>query len=189
AEISASFQSFDPTSLSQAPRDPNVADAYRTMTTPPRPVSPPPLDARAYVHAAADGVIPPIPPIPPMPGEDPVAVELERRAAAKGMAFPDQTRGVNASSKDRWPTILTAGLVAVGATVIMSLLAHPQREEGPIALGFYLIGGTIGAMLVHFKILARQAVRNPFTDRLLYAAGGFVCALPGLVIGSEHDGS
>src|SRR5262249_30699134 len=60
AEISASFQSFDPTSLSQAPRDPNVADAYRTMTTPPRPVSPPPLDARAYVHAAADGVIPPI---------------------------------------------------------------------------------------------------------------------------------
>lgn len=192
ANISASFQSFDPTSLSQVARDPDAAEAPRTLTTPPRPPAPPPLDARAVAGVLTDGPIPPIPPIPPMPGEpgrDAGRAQPIRGGAADWNRW--NPRGGDdpavATPRERWPAGLTAGIVLVACTALLTVFSRSRQDETAIALGFYLAGGTIGALLTHFAILRRYAMRSPLIDRLLYGAGGLVCALPGLIVASDRE--
>ncbi len=83
--LSTELASFDPSSLTLAPRDPEAHDPQRTMTTPPRRPRQPTLDVREIdprLGRLSGTSIAEIPEIPPLPDEQVDNVEKRKRHAA-----------------------------------------------------------------------------------------------------------
>lgn len=181
--ISTEMASFDPASLTHIRRDESVPDHDRTRTTPYARPRVPVLDARDIAET-------PLPEIPPLPGE---------RGDKKYVYHADVGQrirdGLNvarehgiAVGRERWPTLLTMVVITVAVSGGCYLIAGGQREEMPIALGLIMAGATVGALLNHFVLAARMVGGDGFPGRIMCAAFGFVCMIPGFIVANEAGG-
>lgn len=205
-EINASFSTFDPRSLSQAPRRDPADDLDRTMTTPPRVPPLPSLDVRGAAPAPQPQQVllsdlPAIPPIPPLPGErqrhgERVAdwrqggrVAGVRMRIFGGVAQPAMAQApqqlVQSEMRKSWPTMITL-LVVMGASAGLLTTIVDQNGEGAAAFGLCLLGGTAGILLSHLKLLANMQPRSAVVDHIVVAATATVFMIPGIAIAAEE---
>jgi hypothetical protein len=170
-ELSASIASFDPATLSGVPRGEPVDDPDRTVTTPPKPPPIPPLDARA----AAEPVL-----------AQPIADERARRAhrGARAARHVDAAfEKVGLDPRQRRPQVLTLLVVVVAVAMGLGLISgNGDWPQAAVAVGLFLIGGTIGPLLAYSKILQRNLTRNSFLDRIVYAGTAVVFMIPAIAM-------
>jgi len=173
-ELSASIASFDPAMLSGVARGEPVDDPDRTVTTPPKPPPVPPLDARA----AGEPVL-----------AQPIADEHARRAhrgARAGRRVDATFEWIGLDPRKRRPQVFTLLVVVVAVAMGLGLISgHGDWPEAAVAVGLFLIGGTIGPLLAYFKILQRNLTRNSFLDRIVYAGTGAVFMIPAIGMSSD----
>jgi hypothetical protein len=200
-EISAGITSFDPRSLSNIPRVPLADDAARTVTTPHLPPPLPSMDARAAAAkglremgrriagvAASPGGLPPIPPIPPLPGERGDR-HAQRVQTWRQQVDPDAMPYAQISEtyphgrgNAAWAFAFAAVLLASSGLLGAMVRGEP---EAVIGFGLMLLGGTVGTLLAHMKILASMQPRNAVVDRAVGASVAFACMLPGYAVAKE----
>lgn len=180
-EIVRSMAGFDATSLSAVRRMPGATDGGETITAPPLP-PPPPLDVREAWRAG------------PTRRLEHLARRLEHKAAKLerrlgGGALSEQPAAADSPRPARRPQIFILALVAVAIAAVLGLL-HPRglRSEPPAAvpLLIFLVGGTIGPLLVHLRFLSRALTRNALLDRLAYGSMAALFMLPGYLIAVEE---
>ncbi len=190
AEVSASVDAFDATSLSQVPRVPEAADPDQTMTArPPVPPPPPPMDARAIAERE----------IPERLKRklDRFSRKMEQKAKTLERRFG---LGVEKRHKKRaerhdvpgvtrgswfWHTVLL-GAITLAVALVLSRFQSPRDVEDRFGFLMLLIGGAvIGPLFTHLRLLRSVLARNAMFDRLAYAsvAGAFV--FPAFMVGSE----
>jgi len=173
-ELSASIASFDPAMLSGVARGEPVDDPDRTVTTPPKPPPVPSLDARA----AREPVL-----------AQPIADEQARRAhrgARAGRRVDATFERLGLDPRKRRPQVFTLLVVVVAVAVGLGLISERNLPEAAVAVGLFLIGGTIGPLIAYFKILQRNLTRNSFLDRIVYAGTGIVFMIPAIGMSAEE---
>ncbi|MBL8879527.1 MAG: serine/threonine protein kinase [Phycisphaerales bacterium] len=197
------LSNFDPSSIRQVPRSPDAVDPERTMTTPPRPIPPPPLDARAMRDLRS--------PAPMNPGARPVAeverlsrklqeklTSWEKRLAKRGVApHPRNLETVARASRLDQPArgrkfVSMLQLFGICAAVSAVLALMMGANDGEEIIGFmatsmmFVVGATFSLMVTHMLLLPRLVFRAGILDRLTYAVVGALCLLPGMVVAGEY---
>ncbi|MBU0637444.1 MAG: serine/threonine protein kinase [Planctomycetes bacterium] len=200
AELNESMASFDPTLLSRVSRQESDEDLERTVTQVP-PLPPvPSLDVRA--PGVGDKVAERL-----EKRAEKFARKLEKKAAGweKKLADKWNAAGAHAASPPAVPTpdaearreirrqrraqIFVLAAVAIGAAVGMAVLTSSlYTGEITAALSFYIIGGTVGALLAYFRVIQRSLTRNTVMDRFAYAGIAAVCMVIGLGPADEVGG-
>ena len=193
ADISRSVGAFDHSALTQVPRSVEASDADATVTAP-RPVPVPPLDVRGLALpdlAAARGALPPR----LQQKLDYLTRKLEKKAARIERRFgPPRGQRPAASPATAAPRVHRRAqvfiLLAVTAAIAVALglltVARGPAESRVVAMGLFLIGGTLGPLLAHLRFLQRSPTRNTLLDRLAYASIGGLFMLPAFGVASEE---
>ena len=190
--IHESLATFDASVLTQVARVPSdVADADRTLTTPPRRPPVPVLDAR---EALGQGSLPPLPP----KVHKKVSKKLDKarkklaKKAEKVAAFRtrldeiDRRRAGQSRARPPargWSQVLMAGFVLFAVAGGLALM-NPRDEVFGVVL-LYLFGGTVGTLLGYRFIANSIPASMSFMSRVAYAATGFVCMLPAYAAAGE----
>lgn len=197
------LSNFDPSSIRPVARTPDAVDPERTMTTPPRPIPPPPLDARAMRGMRT--------PAPVNPGTRPVAeverlsrklqeklASWEKRLAKRGVApQPRPALTVAKTSRLDHPgrsrkfvsVLQLFGICAAVSAVLGLTMGANDGEEivGFMVTSLLIVAGATSALtLTHFVLLPRLVFRAGILDRLTYAVIGALCILPGVVAADEY---
>ncbi|MFN0137128.1 MAG: serine/threonine-protein kinase [Phycisphaerae bacterium] len=181
--ISTEMASFDPASLTHVRREEEPGDHDRTRTTPYERPRVPVLDAREIADA-------PLPEIPPLPGER--AENKYVYHADIGQKIRDgleiaREQGLTVG-RERWPTLLTMAVITVAVAGGCFVISGNKSEEMPIAIGLMMAGATVGALLNHFVLAKRMVGGEGLPGRIMCAAFGFVCMIPGLIVADEAGG-
>lgn len=187
AELNADLESFDASALSQVPRSAEAGDNEATVTSPPRPPPVPPLDVREV----------------PVAGRLPErlqrkldhlnrkledkATKLERKFGVRRAGAEYEGGGAKAPAVNRRAQIVVLALVTVAIAVVLGLLAGGRgpTESRVAALAFFIVGGTVGPLFAHLKLLTRWWTRSVLVDRLAYASVGGLCMLPAFGIATD----
>jgi serine/threonine protein kinase len=197
SEIGDQIRSFNPATLSGAPRFPDASDEDNTQTAPGRrvPPLPPVMDARDAGDARG---FPPIPPIPGMPGKPETG--RERRVRRKWEKLQgvrefgrkmlekdaERDRAVIDQARRFGPPVLAIGIPTIAIGVGLGLLSGTGKEEAAIAMALLMVGGLLGPLVAHFKIAAHVPANNWVLERFLYAASALVFMIPGIAIALEE---
>lgn len=199
------LSNFDPSSIRAVPRPADAADPERTLTTPPRPISPPPLDARAA--GAGRGA--------PLPVGARPAAEVQRltrklqekidgwekRLSKRGVTTSSEAARNQARSAVSVSHVPMRKIASIVQLLILSLVVGGiaslffRANDPEEIIGFaatctlFNAGATIALLLGNLLILPRLVFRAPIMDRLTYAALGFVFMLPGMFAAAEFHRS
>lgn len=197
------LSNFDPSSIRAAPRPADAADPERTITTPPRPIPPPPLDARAGTAGRM--------PTPPAGARPAAEVERlarklqekidgwEKRLAKRGVTPSSETARKQARADDKTEPsgkprkfasiaqLIAISLVVGGVASLFFRANAPDEIFGFAATcTLFNAGATIALLMGHLLILPRLAFRAPLLDRLTYVTLGLVFMIPGMLAAAEY---
>ena len=196
-DVSQSVAAFDASALTQVPRSPEASDLAQTVTSPHRPPPIPPLDVRA-----AD-----------LSQELPERLQrklehlnrkLERRGAKLEKKFGPrrgrEKRKVVPGERPaggRWAQSFILLAVVVGIALVLGLLGGAtskdlkwpvNHETRVMVFVLLMIGGTVGPLLTHLRLLPRTMLRNSVLDRLAHASVAGLFMLPAYGIAAdEHE--
>lgn len=185
-EITAGFNSFDPSSLASNYQRGTAADEpVRTVTTPPRQVPVPPLDVHApppFVSPAAGG----IPEIPRLPDER----AAYRRGAAPGAAASSSGTGawlfdLVRNVRGRWPIALSFAAVLVLVAGLAGTI-NGADDTAPLAVGWFLLMGAFTVLYAQLSIIPRSSEDNPLVEKIVTASIAGALMLPGVLIGNRN---
>jgi len=189
-DVGRSIDSFDATSLSRVPRAPEASDQDPTLTSPHRP-SPPPLpsmDVRA--------------PLPGQPLPERLQRKLDRlneklaRKAAKleqklgprrgGVPIPAAPAATPKVNRRGQMFVLLA--VAAAISVAFGSLAGSGRspETWAVCIALFIIGGTVGPLIAHLRLLRNSPLRNTLLIRLAHASMAGLLMLPAFGIAADE---
>jgi hypothetical protein len=196
ADINASLESFDVSTLSQIPRSPEAVDAD-TLTAGhlPAPPPPPPMDVRDAAWGGPAGG-------EPLPERlqrrldhlsrrlEHKAAKLERKLGRRKDKPRPEPAGMPRANRRAQIFVLLAILSALSI-----VLAAPYSRHGGdpaqriFAVGLLLAGSVIGPLLAHLRFLQHALTRNTVVDRLAYASVAGVLMLPGYMLAEDlHRG-
>ncbi len=192
-EVTAGFNSFDPSVLaSNYQRGAAAEEMDRTVTTPPRRAPVPALDVHGAVPfpAATADVIPDIPPLPdearPMrrqPGAAPHgAAPYAAAPAGIGTWLADSAR----NARLRWPVALSFGVILLAAAGLAGSVDR-ARDAAPISIGWFLLSGTFAALFAQLSVIPRAPEQNPFVERIMTASIAGAMMIPGALIGGGDN--
>src|SRR5262249_51465232 len=99
-------------------------------------------------------------------------------AVSDSLGAPPSQRG----SKASWLFAYFAVLFAVSG--VLGTAMH-GKEEAIVGFALMLLGGTVGTLLSHIKVLPGLHPRNGVIDRAVGASIAFACMLPGYAVGSD----
>ncbi|MEP0847759.1 MAG: serine/threonine protein kinase [Phycisphaerae bacterium] len=194
AGVRETLSTFDPLSISTIPRASGGHDPERTQTSPPGRAWRPELDVRDLEA----GGLPPIPPIPPIPGaRGAAAPSAPHRPARHEPRIAPAPRGELVSfehaeagnRRGRWAQGVVVLMMAVATAIVLALTVRKGSEETGAAIAFMLLGGTLGVLAAHFKLVRRMLTPHPFIARAVYAMTACILMAPGMGIAADANAS
>lgn len=187
-EVTAGFNSFDPSVLaSNYQRGAAADEPDRTLTTPPRRAPVPPLDVHGPVPfpAATADVIPDIPRLPDeaRPGGRHAAVQGGGPYAPPGLGswMVDSARNV----RTRWPVALSFAVILIAGAGLAGSVHG--RDSAPVSVAWFLLSGTFAALFAQLSVIPRAPEQNPFVERIMTASIAGAMMIPGALIGGGDN--